>query len=450
MAQALLISDNEVINGIYSVNFEVYLNCPVTVVDDVVQAKRLLELNPHFDLVITLCMMGGVDSATQVREHLKSHELEAHLIVIGKQSEVVESESLQILPASYNIRSLMRAAAKILNVTAKEMASLPVPNYYPVSTKLFFHIKTVPCDVFYKVRKGGESEFLLILAKDSKVWPRIRKYLDEGAVSLYVPAQNRLEFANLASEQIADVLQREELTSEQRLDVLEQGIEAVATEYLDSKKASESVVKLSNVCVKTMTDVVEEVPKLKKLIQSLMTNKSGYLYSHAIMATFVANHIVRKISWGGESHIEKLNFVMFFHDIFLVPIYNKYPEARFEEDLLFSSGLTETEKEIVLTHAQRASDIVKTFPRCPMGADQLILQHHGSTNGSGFAVKYKDDISPLAKVIIISEHFVEEIFRFGDDPERSFNKQAVISELKHRYGKSSYTKILETLDSIDI
>lgn len=451
MIQALLISDNEVINGIYSVNFEVYLNCAVTVVDDVPSARRLLELNQNFGLIISLCLISGHDAAFEIKQYMQDKDIDLPLIVIGRQSVVEESDVVEILPASYNIRSLIRAGAKVFDITAKEMASLEVPQYYPISTKLFFHMKQVPCDVYYRVRKGsGESEFLLILKKNGKVWPRIKKYLDEGALSLYVPANERLAFANLASEQIIEVLQKSEISTEEKIEAIEQGIEAVTAEYLDTQVASETVVKLSNACVTAMTEVVKEVPKLKKLIQSLMVNKSGYLYAHSIMATYVANHILRRISWGGESHIEKLNFVMFFHDIFLVPIYNKYPECRFEEDMVFNSVLSDAEKEVVLNHAKLACDIVKSFPRCPMGADQLILQHHGSTKGSGFAMKFKDDISPLAKVIIVAEHFVEEIFRLGDDPSKNFNKQIVINELKTRYAKSTYSKILETLESIDI
>lgn len=450
MGQALLISDNEVLNGIYSVNFEIYLATSVTVVDDLSSAKKLLELNPNFSVIVSLCLINGQDCAKRMKDYVDEGSLDIPLIVIGRQSELTESEA-QILPSSYNIKALLRTAAKLLGITAADMAAREVPEYFPISTKLFFNIKQSPCDVFYKVKKaGGEPEYLLILAKDSKVWPRIKKYLDEGALTLYVPAQDRLSFANQASEQVIATLENENLSVEEKVDIIETGIELVTAQYLENKVATENVIKLSQTCVGAMTEVITDFPKIKKLLQALMNNKSGYLYSHSIMATYVANHIVRKISWGGESHIEKLNFVMFFHDMFLVPVYNKYPEARFEEELLFNPSVSDPDKEVVINHAKMACDIVKKFPRCPMGADQLILQHHGATNGMGFAVKYKDDISPLAKVIIISEHFVEEIFRQGDETGTQFNKSAVIAELKTRYGRSSYTKILETLESLEI
>jgi HD-GYP domain-containing protein (c-di-GMP phosphodiesterase class II) len=450
MAQVLLVSDNEVLNGIYSVNFDVYLGTSMTVVDDLESAKKLMELNPNFQIIITLCLIEGQDCGVLLRDHLKQQQIDTPLMVIGRQSEVQENEAV-ILPASYNIKSLLRSAAKILGTTARDMAEREVPEYFPVSTKIFFNISTVPCDIFYKVKKTStEVEYLLILTKNAKVWPRIKKYIDEGATTLYLPSSYRAEFANNASEQILKELETLDLPTEDKVDAIEKGIELVTAQYLSSAVASENVVKLSNACVKAMGEVATEYPKIRGLLKTLIENKSGYLYAHSILATYVANHIVREISWGGESHIEKLNFVMFFHDIFLVPIYAKFPDARFEEDLMFSDKLSDGEKEIVLNHAKLACESVKKFPRCPMGADQLILQHHGATNGVGFAVKYKDDISPLAKVILIAEHFVEEIFRLGDDPATSFNKNIVLGELKTRYAKSSYNKILDTLANIEI
>lgn len=449
MAQALVLSDNEIVNGIYAVNLEVYLGTNATVLDNLDSALKLLELNPNFDIIVCLSLIDGVDCAIALRDYLKANNLDIPLIVIGRQSEIDESEA-QVLPASYNIKSLIRTAAKILNITAKEMASRPVPDFFPVSTKIFFNLKTVDCDVYYKVKKtAGESEFLLIINGKTKVWPRIRKYIDEGVTTLYIPSTERLHFANMATEQVIEELESTDLTAEEKVEAIEKGIELVAAEYLETKEASDNVIRLSQACVSAMTTIVKEVPKLKKLLQALMANKSGYLYSHGIMATYVANHIVRRISWGGESHIEKLNFVLFFHDMFLVPIYSKHPHLKYEEDLVFSIELNDEEKETVINHAKLAGEIVQKFPRCPLGADQLILQHHGTTSGMGFATKYKDDISPLAKVIIISEHFVEEMFR-SPEGTSTVNKAAILAELKQRYGKSTYTKILESLETLEL
>jgi HD-GYP domain-containing protein (c-di-GMP phosphodiesterase class II) len=330
------------------------------------------------------------------------------------------------------------------------MVSKPVPSFYPIPIRLFFNLDKVNTDIYYKVKKSkDENEHLLILPKGGKVWPRIKKYMDEGVRNLFVDSSERLNFINAASEQLVEVLENKDASIEEKIDALEQGIEISTEHLLNSEEASSEIVRISKACVKTVSEVVDAVPKLNKLLSTMLANKSGYLYSHSMLTTYVANHIVRNISWGGDSHLEKLNYVLFFHDMFLVQIYNRYPHLKFEEELLFSDELTEQEKEVVLNHAKLAGEIIHKFPHCPMGADQLIKQHHGVTNGVGFAVKYRDDISPLAKVILIAEHFTEEVFKACDDGKK-LNKQFVIATLKERYGKSSYIKIVDHLENIEI
>lgn len=449
MPQALVVSDNEVLSGLYSVNLEGYLGTSSSVQESSAQAIKLLELNSNFDLIITLCLIDGNDVALEIQDFLKREGLDIPMLVVGKQSDIKESDCV-ILPASFNIRSLVRASARILGITAKDMVTKPVPHFYPIPIRLFFNLDKVNCDIFYRVKKSKEeNEHLLILPKGGRVWPRIKKYMDEGVRNLYVDSDERLNFINSASEQLVEVLENEQGTTEEKIDALEQGIEISTEHLLNSEEASDEIVRISKACVKTVSQVVKAVPKLNNLLSKMLANKSGYLYSHSMVTTYVANHIVRNISWGGESHLEKLNFVLFFHDMFLVQIYNRYPHLKYEEDLLFNDELSEQEKEVVLNHAKLAGEIIHKFPQCPMGADQLIKQHHGVTNGVGFAVRYRDDISPLAKLILIAEHFTEEIFKAMDEG-RTFSKQFVIAMLKERYGKSSYNKIVEHLESIEI
>ncbi len=167
-----------------------------------------------------------------------------------------------------------------------------------------------------------------------------------------------------------------------------------------------------------------------------------------MLAAFVCNHIIKRVSWGGDSHIEKINFVLFFHDIMLAPIYLKYPELKYEEDLLFSDRLNDKEKEVVLNHARLAAEVIVTYKRAPIGADLLIKQHHGITNGIGFAIDFKDDISPLSKIVLISEAFVEEFMKNRDEKaDYVLDTKAILLILNEKFKKTTYKKIIETLEN---
>ena len=60
MSQALLISNNEVVNSMYEVNLRAYVAMNITVKTFVDDAVELLELNPSYDVIIIfseLCLI---------------------------------------------------------------------------------------------------------------------------------------------------------------------------------------------------------------------------------------------------------------------------------------------------------------------------------------------------------------------------------------------------------
>ena len=143
-----------------------------------------------------------------------------------------------------------------------------------------------------------------------------------------------------------------------------------------------------------------------------------------------------------------MSFAFFFHDIFLVPIYKKHPDAINEEDLLFRDDVSDEDKKIVLEHASLAGQVVAKFPRCPMGADMIVTQHHGMTNGHGFAINFKDDISPLSKIMIIAEEVTTYILQSvnpnqKEDEKISINKEKVIGILDEKFKSHTYKKIID-------
>jgi hypothetical protein len=200
-----------------------------------------------------------------------------------------------------------------------------------------------------------------------------------------------------------------------------------------------------------MADVVEEAPDLGSLLNLFQSSKNNYLYIHTMLTTYVATHVVRNVQWGGENQVEKLIFVIFFHDIIMAPIFTKYPQFKSEEAMLSSDEVMRSEKQTILNHARLGAEAISQLKKCPIGADQLIKQHHGMSTGIGFATEYKDDISPMAKVIIISESFVEEFLHFKDEHgNQQIDMVNIIQNLNEKFKKNSYKKIIETLLTLKI
>lgn len=443
MRQILVISDNEILNQLYVTNLEVYLGATVALVSSTKDAfEQLKRITP--DLVVTINMINGQDSASEIYQQLKSLKLTSRLVVIGKPSK--EIEGVIVVPNSYHLQNLIRSCAAELGVTAKEMAEKEMPEFYPIENQFLLKVREVPCSVYLQMKNG---EYTLVAKKGDEIGETIRQFTKEGVGTLYVNSMDRLLIINMISCTIVDFLKNTEgLETTEKSEAVKTGFAFAAQTFGQSPQINAEIVNIATACTKVMEEIVTETPSLKKLLAILNSQRDGYVYTHSILAAFVSNHIIRRVSWGGESHLEKINFVLFFHDIMLAPIYQKYPQLKYEEDLLFSDVLSEKEKEVVLNHARMAAEVIVTYKRAPIGADLLIKQHHGITNGIGFAIDFKDDISPLSKIVLISEAFVEEFMKLRDqNPDYQLDVKKIIAVLNEKFKKTTYKKIIETLDN---
>lgn len=449
MTKTLIVSDNEILNQLYIINLEVYLATKVTLVLTTQNALELIQLDNEFNLIITMNMINGHDSAQGLYDFMTSHNIKIPLLVIGNPSK--EIPNIIVVQSSYHLQNLIRSCAQVLDVTAKSMASLLVPDYFSVSTNFIIRLRETPCPLYLQVKKGSEEPTFVMVAKEGgSITEIIKKFEAEGITELFVNRLDRLLIINKISTILCDFIKStEKLGMVEKSSALEQGFDFVAKDFSQTPAATAEIMNIANACTKVMQDVIKDAPGLKGLLNILDSNKNGYIYTHSMLSAFIANHIVKKVSWGGEGHLEKINFVLFFHDIMLAPIYLKYPNLKYEEDLLYSETLNEKEKDIVLNHARLAAELIITYRRAPMGADLLIKQHHGMTNGVGFAIEFKDDISPLSKIVLVAEAFVEEYMKGKDnDPQFQMDVKKVIPMLNAKFKKSTYKKIIETLDSL--
>ena len=452
MSQAILISNNQVINSLYEVNLRAYVGTNVTIKDSLNSAAKLLEQSPNIDAIICFNELNLKENAIDnFHEFLKENQLQIPVIVLGEPG--VTLANTIIIKNKYDIQSLLKSMAKILEVTAKDMSELEVPNFFPIPIKLLSELKQSHCDIYFRnTKEEFDFEYFKIIEKESEVAGTLKKYLDEGIGHLYIESNERLKFINKTSGLIVNELGRNDLTKEEKIEITSQGMGIVAAEIFENPEVSEAVAEISLACIKSINQVVKEVPRIKSLLAMLVSNQSSFIYKHGILTTYISSEIIKNISWGSKEQTEKISFALFFHDIYLVPVYNKYPDAVCEEDLLFRDDVSKEDKEIILDHAKMAGQLVKTFPRCPMGADMIVTQHHGMTSGQGFAVSFKDDVSPLSKIIIIAEDIATGMLQNLKDGDKkaALNKEAIIKRLEEKYKNHTYRKIVEAFNDVTL
>ncbi len=448
MSQALLISDNEVVNSLYEVNLKAYVAMNVSIKKNLSGAMELLGHAPNFDAII--CFSETINNhkkgdhfISQIQDKLPH----IPIIILGQfEGELKNGISIK---NKYDIKTLLQSMAKILEISAKEMASMSMPKFFPIPLKLFMQIDRGHCDIYFRNAKDNfEYEYFKILEKDTPIGDSLQKYVSEGVEHLYIDANERLRFINQASKAIVGELNRSDLSDEEKVEITSQGMGIVAEEIFDSEEISAEMAAISKACIESISEVVNAVPKARKLLAMLLENQADYCYKHSVLGTYIAGQIIDHISWGSTEQKEKVAFSFFFHDIYLVPIYKKYPSAVSEEDILFQPEVSDEDKKIVLEHAYKAGLLVKSFPRCPMGADMLITQHHAMVGGKGFAVNYKDDISPLSKVMIIAEEIGTQILIDTKDGQKlNFDKKRMCAQLREKFVNHTYRKIIDAFEA---
>lgn len=451
MRKTLVVSDNDFTNLLYVLNLEVYLGAETILVSSIEAASEQLKAKNKFELIVTLNMINKANMAIALSSHLNAHGLKIPMVVAGADKDEMIRDNVYGVSGKFNIQNILKTCAKILGVTAKQMAELNVGSYYPVSFVPLKGLGKAPCTIY---KKDGDNYKRIARAEDS-IADMLKTLEQEGIDHLYVSSTDRLKIINKISltiiEKITESLKNlENASTEKKVEALANGYEFAAANLFSSDEIKQQMQEIATASAKVMADVSRENANLKSLLSVMLANKDGYIFTHSMITAYVCYHMIKNVTWGGESQVEKINFVLFFHDIFLAPIYLKYPDLTIEADLLESPKLSEKEKDDVLNHAKMAAELVVGYKRCPMGADVLIKQHHGMKKGKGFVKFYMEDLSPLSKVILIAEMFVEEFLKSAKDKNIPFNTKVVIPKLISEFKTPSYTKIVQSLINVPL
>lgn len=450
MSQIIIISDSKIVSSLYEANLKVYVDVNSTIKDS---KESALELLKHLTSVDAIICFNESSKEKNVFDtfynELKKIKTSIPLIAVGDVDQSKYQGTL-VVKNKYDLKAVIQAMAKILQVSAKEMATKAVPEYYPVPTLLLSKLKKSEFDIYYRHEKVPfEYEYFLVKEKNAELSEELSKYTKEGVPHLFIDSKERLKFINATSKLIIDVLEEERATAEDKVVIASQGIDMIAEDIFENEVISEEVAAISNSCVKAVDSVIKDVPKLGPLLKLLLSSNTGYVYVHSVLATFISSKIIKNMSWGSAEQQSKISFALFFHDIFLVPIFAKYPDIISEKDLLSDPRLTDADKKIVNEHANLASSMIKTYPKAPIGVDVIINQHHGMTNGIGFTDHFREDISPLSKVIMIAEEVAEGILEQIRKKDKDlFNREELLPKLREKYKSHSYRKIIDSLEKL--
>ena len=203
---------------------------------------------------------------------------------------------------------------------------------------------------------------------------------------------------------------------------------------------NEETVGLAKKNIAAISETAKRNNQLSKLLERLTSNKASYLYKHTQILTYVSFHIIHNIDWGNSEQEEKISFIAFFHDLALENDEQCQINSTRE---LKNSTLSDEKKTLVEKHAQISAEYITKFPHAPMGADQIIRQHHGQLHGLGFSDNYGANMTPMAIVFIVAEEFTRMIIANPD-----ITLEEILKELRVVFTTNRFLKFVEKLETI--
>lgn len=430
----LIVEKSPELQIFYSLNYKVWVGSQVILCDSPEDAIKILNEKP-VNLVISKLKIDNTPCSELIFNEIKSKNLPTKFINIGLKK--LNDEVIN-LPSALDIAPLMKASAKLLNVTAQDMVQLAVPEYFGIDIEYFKHIPRAVTKVYKRV--GEKYEIALEELKD---YPKeMIEKMESDHEKLYVQRNERLKIVTNITRELAIKIPGASLNKDEEITVNEMSQNLVA-DKLKQFGITKETVELSKKNIKNMVETCRRFPTLGNMVQRLLRNRSSYLYKHSQMLMYICSHLMDNIDWGNEDQKAKINFVCFFHDIALS---TDEQAMIYSADQLKNSSLNDKEKDLVEKHAQIAAELIQKYPHAPMGADVIIRQHHGVSHGIGFAQSYTANLSPMTIVFILAENFTDTLIQSEGD----FDLKTKINEMRERFSTQRFQKIIDILETLTL
>lgn len=441
MAQVILIEDNKNLNELLSLNLSTYVGVEVIPRNNAQDAIDLLTLLPNVDLIICRSSISNEPSAAMLVEFIKKTKRDIGLIVIGDPPD--DAQDLAVVVEDEKAwESVIQLCAKMLGVSPKELQERVLPDYVPVPIHYFYPLSFSCCDVFIRIKKTPEEyQFIKrIHSGDSFSKDMVRKYEEQGLSNFYIPKEMKKNFTNFVSDQLVSRLENDQLHPEEEIQLLNAS-HSIALKEIQKLGFTSATIQLSQTIVKSMVNSFKKNPEMSGLLHKIINSQSGLVYQHCHMTSVVASECLKNLDLDRRDAHEKMAYAAFFKDISLIDKPDLTMITSFTE--LEQAQLSEEDWDLVFNHALEASVLVQKNHEAPFGIDEIIKNHHGSSNGKGFGQMNIGKMSLHSQIFIIACEFVKELLIFK---EKGGKPSPIIDEMYKKYKDPETVKVIKALE----
>jgi len=315
--------------------------------------------------------------------------------------------------------------------------------YSRVLCSYFLNMKSVPCDVYIRVNKISNYEYIKRIHQH-EVFDNadIERYMESGLDHFYVPDDQKDEILKYLGTKLCDILEHKDLDLKDQIRSAQIGHD-LALSLLSKNGFELPTSTLIESTIHAINKISNKESKLLSLLSHALKTPTSFLVLHSTIVALIACRIIDELDWGSPQHKKIVTLAALLHDITLkddklVKI-NSYKE-------FVGYSLTKEEEALVMNHAKDACALVMEYPALPFGAESIILHHHGEKTGVSFGHINPGKIEPLTIVLMIAEEFAIALLKAVEE-KKTFDARAVWEQLYKDHPYQHVTNIINAMKS---
>lgn len=445
MAQVIVVEDNQTMLDLLTLNLKTFANADVIPRENAAEAIDLLSLLPSVDLIIVKNYIHNENIPHTIVDFLINNRLDIPMIIVGDVQEEYPGieEITKTVSDTKDWEEIVKLACNILGVSEDFLSKKMSPDYIPMSTRYFLSLESTFCDIFIRIKKGpGDYQFVKRIHQGEK-YPTdvVNKFIIQGLKYFYIEKKFEENFTNFISNQLVEKLNNKSINIDNKIEIMSEG-HNIALQEIYKMGFTSATIQLAESIVHSMIDTFKVNPEMSPLLFKIINSKTGYLYRHAHMCSIVSSEILKNMGRDKKELHETMAYASFFKDISFVENEELAKISTF--NTLEESQLSEFDWDLVFNHAQEAASITRKWEDAPLDVDTIIKNHHGATNGRGFATENnKTDFPKLSLIFIVAVEFTNELLSFK---ELGRKPRPIVDILKEKYDITKMKDIIHALE----
>lgn len=440
MCHLLLCLEQSELKDLIKAHFSPYNSVELIFTEEAPDVLNYINMFPDVRAVVSQSHIKQSEAAKHIDQMLSNQPNPYNFFVIGAFDKDLKNCKKQFKIEDYD--QMILNLKKLLGIEENAPASESLSDFVSMPSHLFLHFTTLPFDLYLKIKTADSEKFVKRIPEGEAYSSELLEgYIAKGAKEFFFKKSHIKSFSKLLIEQLETrITQKNSGNGKEQLKV-ESEVFHSSKDIINSLGLKPKVVTICEQAIKNIHDRLKEEKNLKVYLDSL-TSKDNlqYQYSFISITSFICSQILdqKELPRGKKDEYSlRLVFASFFSDISLSN--EKFLACRSADDVLL---LPKNEQDHVNKHALRSAEIIGNYPLIPSDVVKIVMQHHGTLNGVGFATIPAPAISPLSAILIVAQEFSSMILQ-----TKGIQLPVILDQLSQKFNDTSCESAVKELIS---